>query len=160
MDILIFVTLGTQDKSFKRLLDIIEQNIRNGIIKEKVVVQSGYTKYSSTNMQIFDYVSPDTFEKYIDKCSILITHGGVGSIMNGLKKNKLVIACPRLKKYNEHTNDHQMDIVKKFENEKYILALYEDIELKDLLKSKNNLQKYKSNKDNFIKIIKEYIDNN
>lgn len=157
---MIFVTLGTQDKSFKRLLDIIEQNIRNGIIKEKVVVQSGYTKYSSTNMQIFDYVSPDTFEKYIDKCSILITHGGVGSIMNGLKKNKLVIACPRLKKYNEHTNDHQMDIVKKFENEKYILALYEDIELKDLLKSKNNLQKYKSNKDNFIKIIKEYIDNN
>lgn len=157
---MIFVTLGTQDKSFKRLLDIIEQNIRNGIIKEKVVVQSGYTKYSSTNMQIFDYVSPDTFEKYIDKCSILITHGGVGSIMNGLKKNKLVIACPRLKKYNEHTNDHQRDIVKKFENEKYILALYEDIELKDLLKSKNNLQKYKSNKDNFIKIIKEYIDNN
>ena len=46
---MIFVTLGTQDKSFKRLLDSIQSEINKGNIKEKVVVQSGYTKYKSDN---------------------------------------------------------------------------------------------------------------
>ena len=42
---MIFVSLGTQDKSFKRLLDAIEKQIDKGNIKEEVIVQAGYTKY-------------------------------------------------------------------------------------------------------------------
>ena len=42
---MIFVTLGTQDKSFERLLKAIDKEIEKGTIKDKVVVQAGYTKY-------------------------------------------------------------------------------------------------------------------
>ena len=51
---MILVTLGTQDKSFVRLLKAIDREIKKGNIKEKVIVQAGYTKYNSKNMEIFD----------------------------------------------------------------------------------------------------------
>ena len=65
MDILIFVTLGTQDKPFNRLLEALEYQIDLGNIKEEVIVQAGLTKYESAKMKIFNLVSHDEFEKYI-----------------------------------------------------------------------------------------------
>ena len=50
---MIFVTLGTQDKGFPRLLEAIEEAIENKYIKEKVIVQAGYTEFESKNMEIY-----------------------------------------------------------------------------------------------------------
>ena len=108
---MIFVTLGTQDKSFERLLEAIDKAIIKKQITEEVIVQAGYTKYESSNMKILNTIPKDEFLKLMDECTLLITHGGVGSIFDGLKKNKKVIACPRLSKYNEHTNDHQLEVL-------------------------------------------------
>ena len=82
---MILVTLGTQDKSFKRLLEAIDKEIEKGNIKEKVLVQAGYTKYKSKNMEIFKSVSSDKLEELMNKASLIITHGGVGSILTALK---------------------------------------------------------------------------
>ena len=87
---MILVTLGTQDKSFKRLLDAIQKQIDNGNIKDKVVVQAGCTEYDSKDMEIFDLIDRDKFSELIKECDLLITHGGVGSILTGLKNNKKV----------------------------------------------------------------------
>jgi len=159
---MVFVTLGTQDKSFKRLLNDIDECIDNRIIKDKVVVQAGYTKYDSKNMEIFDLLDKDDFDKYISECDLLICHGGVGSILTGLKNNKKVIACPRLFKYNEHINDHQEQIVDKFSKLGYILAYNEGDNLDEIIiKSKKfKPKKYISNTDNVIKLISEFIDKN
>ena len=67
---MILVTLGTQDKSFDRLLKAIDKEIENKNIKEKVIVQAGYTKYKSDNMKIFDLVSEEELEKLVKKCKI------------------------------------------------------------------------------------------
>ena len=159
---MIFVTLGTQDKSFKRLLQNIDESIDKGVIKDKVIVQSGYTKYDSKNMQIFDLLDKDEFDKYIKNCDLLITHGGVGSILTGLKNDKKVIAAPRLSKYNEHMNNHQTQIVSRFSEMGYILAYNEEDKLADILEKSKKFKprKYVSNTDKIIKIIKDYIDNN
>ena len=159
---MIFVTLGTQDKSFKRLLIDIDNMIKKYKIKDKIIVQAGFTKYESKNMSIFDLLDKDEFDKYIKDCDLLITHGGVGSILTGLKNNKIVIACPRLAKYNEHINDHQKQIIDKFSDEGYILSYNEGDDLgKIIIDSKNfKPKKYISNTDNMIKIIKDFIDNN
>ena len=120
---MILITLGTQDKSFSRLLDAVQKQIDNGNIKDKVIVQAGCTKYESDNMEIFDLIDRDKFTELIKECDLLITHGGVGSILTGLKNNKKVIACARLKKYEEHVNDHQLQIIENFVNSGYILDL-------------------------------------
>ncbi len=159
---MILVTLGTQDKQFKRLLDDIQKEIDAGNIKDKVIVQAGYTKYNSKDMEIFDLVDRDKFNDLINKCDLLITHGGVGSILTGLKNNKKVIVCPRLSKYKEHINDHQVQIVDNFYNSGYILKYCEEDNLKDVLKQvkKFKPKKYISNTNNFIKIIENFISNN
>ena len=130
---MILVTLGTQDKSFERLVKAIDKEIENGNIKDKVIVQAGYTKYKSDNMEIFDFVLPDKLDKLMKEADILITHGGVGSILGALKYDKPVIAAARLSKYKEHTNDHQKQIVAEFVKEGYILELDDFSNLVDIL---------------------------
>ena len=158
---MIFVTLGTQDKSFKRLLEEIDKQIKIGNIKDEVIVQAGYTDYKSDNMKIFKMIPMEEFDKYIKKCNILITHAGVGSIMSGLMNDKKVIAVPRLEKYNEHTNDHQLDIASSFSKEGYILSSNID-DLEEILKEVKTFKpkKFKSNNEKFVKVIEDFIDNN
>ncbi len=159
---MVFVSLGTQDKKFTRLLDIVSEAINQGLITEKVVVQAGYTKYESDVMEIYDYVSTDEFNKYIQDCSLLITHGGVGNILTGLKYNKKIIAVPRMEKYGEHTNDHQLQIVNNFADKGYVLKLEDDQEYADVFaKAKSFKPKRWVNKNKeFIEKIRDYIDNN
>lgn len=160
--LMIFVTLGTQDKPFKRLLKAIDAEISKGNIKEKVIVQAGTTNYHSDYMEIFDLVEKDKFDDYIKTCDILITHGGVGSILTGIKHKKVVIACPRLSKYKEHLNNHQLQIVEKFSHDGYILAYNEKDDLGNVLKEARKFKpkEYISNNKNIIELIANFIENN
>lgn len=157
---MILVTLGTQDKSFKRLLEAIDKQVELGNIKDKIVVQAGCTKYESKNMEIFDLIPMEKFDDLIKSCDLLITHGGVGSIITGLKNNKTVIAAARLEKYKEHTNDHQLQIIENFSNDGYILGLDNFDELDKVLEKAKTFKpkKYVSNTDKMIKIIEDFID--
>lgn len=157
---MIFVTLGTQDKDFSRLLKAIDEEIKRGNIKEKVVVQAGYTKYSSDNMEIFDLIPTDEFNELIEKSSVVITHGGVGNILSAIKKNKPVIAAARLKKFKEHTNDHQKQIIKEFSDAGYILELRDFNKLGKLVEKAKTFKskKFKSNTDNMVNLIDKYIE--
>jgi UDP-N-acetylglucosamine transferase subunit ALG13 len=156
---MIFVTLGTQDKDFSRLLKAIDREIEKGTIKEKVIVQAGHTKYESKNMEIFDLMPTDEFNEIVAKCSLLITHGGVGNILTGIKKGKTVIAAARLKKFKEHTNDHQKQIIGEFVKQGYILELKDFGKLGKMIEKakKFKANKFKSNTNNMIKLLEDYI---
>ncbi len=159
---MILITLGTQDKEFTRILKEVDKLITKKVIKEEVVVQAGYTKYKSKNMKIFDYVSKTELEKYIEKASFVITHAGVGTIFDCLNKNKKIIAVPRLSKYKEHNNDHQLQIVEEFGKEGFLIPVYEMDELEQAIQKVKTFKpnKYKSNNKNMVKLISEYIDRN
>ena len=158
---MILVTLGTQDKKFTRLLDLVQKEIDKKNIVDEVIVQAGYTKYKSNDMKIFELISSDEFDKYIEKADIIITHGGVGSIVGAIKKGKKVIAVPRLKKYKEHTNDHQIQICTKFMELGYIKMLNENDDLGEKIKEMKKFKpkKYISNTKNIINTLEKYIDN-
>ena len=157
---MILVMLGSQNNSFHRLLEEIDKLIEKGIIKEEVVVQSGYTKYESKNMKIFGLVSLEKLESLIEKADLIITHGGVGSITLSLKKEKKVIAIPRLHKYHEHVNDHQKEIVKTFSEKGYIIGIQDVKELEEALQKVKDFkpQRYQSNNQKMLKIIEDFID--
>lgn len=157
---MILVTLGTQDKPFVRLLDEVQKQIDSGTIKDRVVVQAGNTPYNSDKMEIFDLIPGDKYDEFMGDCDILITHGGVGSIITGLKLGKKIIAVPRLSKYGEHTNDHQIQIVNKFYDMGYILKCDDNDNFKKVLKDikKFEPKKFESNNERFIKIIEDFIE--
>lgn len=119
--LMILVLLGTQNNSFHRLLEEIQKMIDEKIINERVVVQSGYTQFKSKDMEIFDLIPLDRIEKLQEEANLIITHGGVGSIISSNNKGKKVIAIPRLHEYGEHVNDHQKEIVKSFSDKGCII---------------------------------------
>ena len=158
---MIFVILGTQDKEFTRLLKQVEKEIKKGNIKDKVIVQAGSTKYKSEYMEILDYISMNEFKNYIKKSDYIITHGGVGTILDALLLNKKIIAVPRLSIYKEHENDHQVQIIEEFSNMGYIIDGSKLNKLDESIDKLNTFipKSYKSNNKNMINLIENYIDN-
>lgn len=157
---MILVLLGTQNNSFHRLLEEIERLIENKVITEKVIVQAGYTKYASENMKILDFISKEELEELQKKADLIITHGGVGSILLSITKDKKVIAVPRLHQYEEHVNDHQKEIVELFNQKGYIIGVHGVEELEQAIQQieKFEPKKYQQNHDKMLKIIEEFID--
>ena len=157
---MILVTLGTQDKEFTRLLKAIDKEIKNGVITDKVVVQAGCTKYKSENMEMFDLIPANEFDEYIKKADLIITHGGAGSILTGVKNNKKIIAAARLAKYKEHTNDHQKQIIREFSEQGYIMELKDFNKLGKLIQKSKSFKpkKFISNTDNMINLVSDYIE--
>ena len=156
---MILVLLGTQNNSFHRLLEEIEKNIEDGTIQEEVIVQAGYTKFESENMKIFGLIPKEELEEYERQANLIITHGGVGSIITSIKKDKKVIAVPRKHEYAEHVNNHQIDIVNNFNEEGYIIGINGVEELKDaIIKAKDfEPKKYEINNEKMLRIIEDFI---
>ena len=157
---MILVVLGTQDKQFTRLLDDVSREIELGHIKDEVIVQAGQTKYSSDKMQIMDLLSAPEFDKLMDKADLIITHGGVGTILSAIKKGKKIIATPRLAKYKEHHNDHQKQIIEEFKRMGYILDYSENDNLGEVIKKSEKFKpkKFVSNTKNMVKLLENYIE--
>lgn len=159
---MILVLLGTQNNSFSRLLLKIDSLIKNGSIKDKVIVQAGHTKFNSENMEIFDFIPKDKMDTLISEADLIITHGGVGSIIKGIKLEKKVIAVPRLKEYGEHVNNHQIQIIENFDYEGYIKGVFDLENLKNVIENIEQFLPTPFNNQNskIIEIIENYIDNN
>ena len=153
---MILVTLGTQIQSFARLLEYIE----NSSINEEIIVQAGKTKFESQRMKMLEYIEYDEMEKLIDNASMIVTHGGTGSIVMALKKNKQIIACARKQKYGEHVDDHQEQIVDLFAEIGHILKLDENVLFDDLYETAKTFEpkEFVSNNKKFLEKLKECID--
>ena len=132
---MIFVVLGTWGMSFSRPLIEIERLIKNGIIKENVIVQAGATKFKSDMMEVVDFFSKEKFDSYYKEASFIISQSGEGSIMNGLKYDKKVIVIARLIKYGEHIDNHQLDILNTFTSKGYILPWKDNETLEQVIQN-------------------------
>ena len=171
---MILVLLGTQNNSFHRLLEKMDELINKGIINEKVIVQSGYTNYESKNMRVFDLIPQEELERYQEQADLIITHGGVGSIVSSIKKGKKrdnmikvkgkkVIAVPRLHEYHEHVNDHQKQIVELFGQKGYIIGISGVNELEEAIIKAQEFKpvKYEKKEDGnkkMLSIIQDFIE--
>lgn len=142
---MIFVTVGTHEQPFNRLLQEIDLLVLNNIIKEKVVIQYGFSDYVPKYCESHQFLSFSQMNSYINKARIVITHGGPASFIQVLQKNKIPVVVPRLKKYNEHINNHQLEFVKLIEQErKNIIPVYNINDLKKVILNYDVLSSKKS----------------
>ena len=151
-----------KNNEFIRLLKEVENCIEKNIINEEVIAQVGYTKYSSDKMKIFEMIDKEEMKKLVDNANLVITHAGVGSITIALNEGKKVIAVPRLSKYEEHVNNHQLDIVNEFQKKGYIIGINDVSELANAIEQSKSFipNEYTNNSEKLIKIIDEFINNN
>ena len=100
---------------------MIEELVNKCNITERIIAQTGYTKYTSKYIECFDFVPEDKYQEYIESADVVITHAGTGALFSAINKGKKVIAVARLSSYGEMINDHQIEIVRKLSEEGYIL---------------------------------------
>lgn len=125
---MIFITLGTQKFQFDRLLKKLDQLIEEGKIKsEELVVQCAYSKYMPKNYTTFLMKPQNEIEEYMKNAELIITHSGTGSIITALKLRKKIIIVPRLKQFDEHVDNHQVELAEVFKDKVKVLVV-EDME--------------------------------
>lgn len=159
---MIFVTLGSQKFQFNRLLKKIDELVYNRIIDDDIFAQIGSSTYFPKYYKHVDFMDRIDFEKNMEHSTIVITHAGTGAIIGAAKRGKKIIAVPRQKKYGEHIDDHQIQIIKQFEKLNIIEPCYEVVDLKRAYERLllNHYSKYKSNTMVIINSIDDYLEKN
>ncbi|HIB3574538.1 TPA: PssE/Cps14G family polysaccharide biosynthesis glycosyltransferase [Enterococcus faecium] len=157
---MIFITLGSQKFQFDRLLKAIDDLIEKGVIIESTFAQSGYSDYKPLNYSYKAFLNRDEFTETMQKAEMVITHGGAGAIIGAVKKGKRVIAVPRLAKYGEHVDDHQLQLIRQFDEMNIIYPCYELENLEDAVKETRvrMFNKYVSNTETIINSIEVLIE--
>ena len=131
---MIYVTVGTHEQQFNRLIKCVDELKSDGTIKEDVIMQSGYCDCEIRNCAYKKLYSYKKVTEFFENARIIITHGGPSSIIQSLQYGRIPIVVPRLKRFNEHINDHQLDFCRTVSERYNNIILIENIdELKDAI---------------------------
>lgn len=148
----LFVSVGTQ-LPFPRLLHAIE-SIESDQYTE-IVYQSADADFNSNKGVVFESLTPKQYEQYFNECDIFISHAGMGSIITALDNNKPIIILPRMYKYNEHRNDHQITTAERFKSFENIYYSEHENDIANLIKIASN---HVANEITNIKVEKSLLD--
>lgn len=107
---MIFVTVGTHSKAFDRLIRAADEAC--GLLKESMVIQYGVSSYSLKYAQGFDFSSKDKIQELSASARLIITQAGAGSLITSLQCSAALLVVPRLRRYNESIDDHQLELAK------------------------------------------------
>lgn len=125
---MIFVTVGTHEQPFDRLIQEVDRLKERQIIKEHVIIQTGFSNYSPQNCSYEKWIPYLEMNRYIQEARIVITHGGPASFLAVLQMGKIPIVVPRQKRYEEHINDHQLEFCRIVEKRLGYIILIEEME--------------------------------
>lgn len=160
---MIFVTVGNDFRDFSRLIRKADEIAPH--IPSEIAIQRGHSKYLPKNAKHFDFVPIDTATEYIKLSELVLSHAGIGTIILCKEHGIPLIILPRRKKYDEHMNDHQMEIAQMLEQrrEGTIHVIYEEGQLEEKINAilKNKPKKTPNEnvgRANLIRTIREFIE--
>jgi UDP-N-acetylglucosamine transferase subunit ALG13 len=159
---MIFVTVGTHEQSFTRLIKAIDKMLEDKVIEEEVFIQTGFSDYTPRNCLWSRIISYNDMDKYTQNSRIVITHGGPGSIFLPFKFGKIPIVVPRKKEFREHVDDHQVLFTRRLERINKIIAVYGIHNLENAIINYNDLIKclnisHLSSNTNFIHKFEQIV---
>ena len=153
----VFVSVGTHPQPFDRLLKELDRIAEKG--KHKFFAQVGNSGYEPKNFSFKRLLDEGEYQSRISKADVLVSHGGAGTIINALRQGKTVVVVPRLKRFGEHTNDHQLDLAEALSAEGKVISVGEMPGLEQAL---NRAWSFKprlaSDRQKLVKRLRQFID--
>lgn len=122
---MIFVTVGTHEQQFNRLVSYMDEWASSH--DEEVVIQSGFSTYEPKSAKYSKLYPYKTMVELVDKARIVITHGGPSSFIMPLQIDKVPVVVPRMKEFDEHVNDHQLDFARAVAERQGNIIVIEDV---------------------------------
>ena len=154
---MIFVTVGTHEQQFDRLIKEVDRLKKENLIQDEVFIQTGYSNYSPKYCEWEKIISYEKMNQMIEESDIIITHGGPATFMGVIAKGKVPIVVPRQKNFGEHVNDHQLDFCNRIVQEGYDLVVIEDIKkIREYLNPSSSIA-VKSNNECFVQHFSNLI---
>jgi UDP-N-acetylglucosamine transferase subunit ALG13 len=120
---MIFVTIGTSEP-FDRLLRALPL-----VVGEELVVQAGESTTRPRDARCITYVPFDELVELVRAARIVVTHAGVGTIMVALANGKRPIVVPRLARFGEAVDDHQLGLARRLDKAGFVTAVEDEAEL-------------------------------
>lgn len=160
---MIFVTVGTHEQQFNRLIQEVDRLKGEGFIEDEVIMQTGFSTYEPKYCKWSKLIPYEEMNRNIERARIVITHGGPASFIAPLQIGKIPIVVPRQKEFEEHVNDHQLEFCKAVEERMGNIIVVEEIDtLQDFLNKYmiivNEKRKIlESNNNTFCTRLKEII---
>ena len=160
---MIFVTVGTHEQPFNRLVKEVDELKRDGIITEDVIIQTGFSTYEPKYCQWSRLIPYQQMIKNVEDAHIVITHGGPASFVMPLQSGKTPIVVPRQYQFDEHVNNHQVEFVQNVARRMGTIISVENIEtLGDIITNYNQIvsrmkQGMKSNNMKFNEELEKLI---
>lgn len=124
---MIFVTVGTHEQPFNRLIKKVDELKRDGVIQEDVIMQTGFSTYEPKYCEWSKLIPYQQMIKNVEDARIVITHGGPASFIMPLQIGKVPIVVPRQHKFDEHVNDHQVEFARNVAERMGTIIPVEDI---------------------------------
>ncbi len=124
---MIFVTVGTHEQQFNRLVKYIDELKSSGKIEEDVIIQTGYSTYEPQSCSWSDFFTYRQMEEHVNNARIVITHGGPSSFIAPLRIGKVPIVVPRQAEFGEHVNNHQLEFCEAVQKRQGNILLVKDI---------------------------------
>lgn len=156
----LFVSLGTQLFQFNRLVEELNSMIRDGKYRpDEILMQSGMVDLKP-NFPCQSFMLLEEFNQYIKDSDVIITHGGVNTIMTCMNCRKPLVIVPRQCKFGEHVDDHQLEIAYLMERKFDIIVVRDMKDLPDAIEraKKHEYGHWVSKKDELIEAVKRAIE--
>ena len=151
---MIFVTVGMHTKGFDRLLKKMDEIA--GVLGEEVMMQIGHSGFRPQNAKWFDFTTETGIKEWCKKARVVVTHPAM-SIIDAQEQGTPAIVVPRLQRYNEVIDDHQLDFAKELEKEGKVIAVYDVDNLEAALR-KVDLKTPQLTKDKrLVNALRKYI---
>jgi beta-1,4-N-acetylglucosaminyltransferase len=153
---MIFVTVGLHYQGFDRLIRKMDEIAGN--IDEEIIMQIGSTKYKPKNAKCFEYIDDEGMTELFNAARIIVTHAGSGTLLDLIRLKRPFIAVPRLKIFNEHIDDQQIELAYALSESYNIVSIYdiEDLE-KALINFKPSLIPSSNKNLNIINFLQKTI---
>lgn len=128
---MIFVATGTQEP-FDRLIQTIDR-LAPILNTDRVVAQVCHSQFTAQHMECHDFLPPSQFDALFMEAELVVAHAGMGTILSALAKEKPLLVMPRLARFGEHRNDHQLATALAFEKLRYVHVAYDEAQLEEKL---------------------------
>ena len=152
---MIVVTVGSQKFPFDRLIRQVDRMAEDRTITGEVVVQTGHSGYVPRFCRGRAFYDREEFGALLERCDILITHGGAGTMVEAAKQGKRIVAVPRLARYGEHVDDHQLELTEQLHKMNLVYACRDTEDLPEALRAVRDQSpaRFSSNTEAFLRAL-------
>lgn len=123
--IVIFATVGSHPTfEFDRFLRLLES-----VPGDDLVVQFGPGRPPANAREAMPWMTYEEILEHMNSASHVISHAGVGTILTAIRAGHVPIVFPRLRRFDETVDDHQLELARALVKTERVVLVEEAVDL-------------------------------